>query len=304
MKNDFFRLNTEDLKTKVSNIDLNIGEIELSYDLNNKISLKDVTSVWFRRTGLVNNNISNFSTQIEETIIPGNSKYISSILKSELAIMHEYIIDTLYTCIPNKIGNPKVSGLNKLITLKLAKAHGLLVPESFIISSSKELEEVIKHSGEEYISKAFAEGVYLFTKENGYYTYTEKVVKEDVPDNFFPSLLQKCIQKLYEIRAFYLNGKFYSMAIFSQQNEETAVDFRKSNKFKNRYVPYLLSSDIESKLISLFKDLNLNSGSVDFIVNKSNDLIFLEVNPVGQYAMTSQPCNYNLDKLIAETLSI
>ena len=34
---------------------------------------------------------------------------------------------------------------------------------------------------------------------------------------------------------------------------------------------------------------------------KSNDdFIFLEVNPVGQFGMTSSPCNYSLEKKIAQ----
>lgn len=38
------------------------------------------------------------------------------------------------------------------------------------------------------------------------------------------------------------------------------------------------------------------------IYNNDNDFVFLEINPVGQFGMTSNPCNYNLDKIIAEKL--
>ena len=38
------------------------------------------------------------------------------------------------------------------------------------------------------------------------------------------------------------------------------------------------------------------------ILNKNNEYVFLEINPVGQYGMVSEPCNYFLDKKIAHYL--
>jgi len=46
----------------------------------------------------------------------------------------------------------------------------------------------------------------------------------------------------------------------------------------------------------------LNSGSIDILVTPNNEYVFLEVNPVGQFGMVSQPCNYYLEKRIAERL--
>lgn len=48
--------------------------------------------------------------------------------------------------------------------------------------------------------------------------------------------------------------------------------------------------------------LDLDSGSIDMIVDSSLTYYFLEVNPIGQFEMVSMPCNYNLEKLIAEEL--
>ena len=52
----------------------------------------------------------------------------------------------------------------------------------------------------------------------------------------------------------------------------------------------------------VFAELNLNCGSVDMIVDKNGEYVFLEINPVGQYGMVNEPCNYNLDHLIANYL--
>lgn len=48
--------------------------------------------------------------------------------------------------------------------------------------------------------------------------------------------------------------------------------------------------------------LNLNTGSIDLIVDTQDNYYFLEINPVGQFGMVSQPCNYYLEKKVAEYL--
>lgn len=136
--------------------------------------------------------------------------------------------------------------------------------------------------------------------------YTEKIDAADLeigPDTFFPSLVQKKVKKKYEIRTFYFNGKFFSMAIFSQSNISTSVDFRKYDEIRpNRTVPFQLPRDIEKKLETLFEILRLNTGSIDLILDTDNNFVFLEINPVGQFGMVSKPCNFQIEKYIAQQL--
>jgi hypothetical protein len=37
-------------------------------------------------------------------------------------------------------------------------------------------------------------------------------------------------------------------------------------------------------------------------MTKKGEYVFLEVNPIGQFGMVSAPCNYNLEKKIAQYL--
>jgi len=122
-------------------------------------------------------------------------------------------------------------------------------------------------------------------------------------DIFFPSLIQDYIEKKYELRIFYLRGSFYSMAIFSQNDAKTKVDFRNYNSdIPNRKVPFKLDQEQESKLKLLMETININCGSIDMIVTKDNSFYFLEVNPIGQFGMLSKPCNYSLEKIISQDL--
>lgn len=118
-----------------------------------------------------------------------------------------------------------------------------------------------------------------------------------------PSLIQQEIEKEIELRIFYLDGSLYAAAIHSQTDEQTRVDFRKYNFAKpNRIVPYKLPVKVERQIIALFKLMDLNTGSVDMIVDRRGNFFFLEINPVGQYEWISRACNYRLDKKIAEWL--
>jgi glutathione synthase/RimK-type ligase-like ATP-grasp enzyme len=133
-----------------------------------------------------------------------------------------------------------------------------------------------------------------------------------VPDEFlvngawqgtFPSLFQEKLRKKYEVRIFYLDGEFYSMAMFTQNNVMTQTDFRKYSYARPaRTVPYRLQPRIEDRLRSLMKALRLDTGSIDMVRTVDGRDVFLEVNPVGQFGMISEPCNYFLEEKVARAL--
>src|SRR4029077_20858467 len=107
----------------------------------------------------------------------------------------------------------------------------------------------------------------------------------------------------YELRVFYLAGECHAMAIFSQNDPETRADFRRYNRLRpNRMVPLRLSSETAARIRRLMDDLGLETGSLDLLQTPDGREVFLEINPVGQFGMVSAPCNYHLEKKVAELL--
>ncbi len=199
--------------------------------------------------------------------------------------------------------------INKLCVLEKAKQRNIQVPYSCIVTQKKQMESLLEERKTPFITKAIDE---LFmsnkiAKGKHYISYTTEINSETLaplPDFFAPSLLQEKIDKVFELRIFFLEDIFYPMAIFSQNDKQTQVDFRKYNyKQPNRSVPYMLPKAIENNLRLLMNDLSLNTGSIDMIYTNKKEYVFLEVNPVGQFGMTSYPCNYYLEKKIATYLS-
>lgn len=299
----FLRVNADDNRTKLLYVDVLNNNIVLSQ--NGKIyDLGKITSVWHRRRGLSSNTILPNSQILKSSIFSELKSYNHTHLKAESDSINQYILSSIKPL--KKLGNSSCYNLNKLEVLNMAQLCGLDVPRSFIVTDRESIKTILQKYSSTCITKAMSDGVYLLSKTRNYYSYTEKISLENIenlPEFFMPSLIQLEIKKKYELRVFYIRGEFYSMAIFSQNDSQTSVDFRKyNNKKPNRKVPYLLPLEIQCRLQELFEKLQLDTGSVDLIVDANHNYVFLEINPVGQIMMTSKPCNYYLEKKIAEIL--
>ncbi len=249
----------------------------------NQFYLDDITSVWYRRGELKLKKLRYKNPSINQ-------------------FMHEtqyWLEDFIHQSLASKrhINQQNNSAVNKLWVLQKAVEKGLQIPNYFLAENMKDV--VINKT----ITKTITQGVYIeniFEKTNAF-SYTA-VINEQVKEPFFISFFQEKIEKEFEIRCFYLDGKVWSFAIFSQNDEQTKVDFRRYNDKKpNRNVPYNIPKELETKIDSLMKFLNLNSGSLDFMKNGDN-FYFLEVNPIGQFLGLSYKCNYNIEKEIANYL--
>jgi ATP-GRASP peptide maturase of grasp-with-spasm system len=302
---NFIRINTDDSRTKFEYLDIDKKIFSVLHE-GSRINLFDCSSIWHRRRGFSLKNIELDWSKLRQKIFFDTSNYQETHINSEFKVLTEYFHYILENGIPT-LGNYKSTDVNKLTVLDIAKKNKLKVPKSFVITTKRQLEQILNDSKKSYfITKSIGQGIYHFTDSYGYYTYTERIKNDSLktlPSNFFPSLIQEEVIKKYELRIFYLKGKFYSMAIFSQNKAETIVDFRKySGETPQRKVPYSLPYHIQQSLKKTMEELELDTGSIDMIVSKNNEYVFLEVNPVGQFGMTSLPCNYYLEKKIAETL--
>lgn len=305
LKKKYLRLNADTYDTVIKYLDINRQELIVTHR-GEDINLFDATSLWYRRRGLSLNSVQINKKTYNQPVMPDEPDYHKQHMKTEISVFIEFIHYALEKRCEKKVGSAASSSVNKLHVLDLAKMAGLMVPETYVVTSREDLRSLLENVDGGIITKALSDGVYTFTKERGYYSYTEKLTTENIhtlPDHFFPSLLQMQISKKFELRVFYLKGTFYAMAIFSQRDKKTAVDFRKYNTEKpNRQVPFQLPEIVMNKLRIVMEQLSLDTGSIDLIVDENNDYVFLEVNPIGQFSMTSVPCNYYLERKIAALL--
>ncbi|WP_142687545.1 grasp-with-spasm system ATP-grasp peptide maturase [Chitinophaga polysaccharea] len=304
---NYIRVNGDDISEKDNPYGINISNEFSKFNISGEgIDYDSLTSdnkinvVWYRKW-----------------IIPYGAEYLKLIGDGDLAAKVQFHLSGeangasygLYSQFLNAkwLDNPLIiRSLQKPIILKIANELGLNVPATLITNNIKELKGFLKlHS--RIVTKCITDGIFLTVNGIDYGMYTKEItwleIGELKTEYFYPSLFQELLDKMYELRIFYLNGKVYSMAIFSQNDPQTAIDFRKYNlRNPNRYVPYKLPEEIEQKLRLLMKKLDLKCGSIDIVRKKDGAYYFLEVNPLGQFGMVSGPCNYYLEKEVAKYL--
>jgi ATP-GRASP peptide maturase of grasp-with-spasm system len=287
-------------------IEVELSETELRFRIDGRwYSSADLDAVWYRKGSFW------FPAADPPLHFPGQEALQAKLearLKSETSVARQYFHYFLRAAGVRVLGNPFLGDPNKLLVLHKAREIGLKVPPFRVLGrlGPDHLAEPSR-----FVTKALSDGLYLWDfdgAQRGYFSYTEELATalEDAdPGESFPlSLVQEKIAKKFETRSFYLDGRIFSAAIYSQADPQTSVDYRKYNyRRPNRNVPITLPSDVEDKLRRLFEALELNTGSADMIVDEAGEFVFLEINPTGQYSYVSNICNYNIDQLIGEWLT-
>lgn len=301
---DVLRINSDNGAAGDSVVEFDVDQNTLSFRQDGRlIRLSEIEAVWYRKG---RHWLCNQFLEIDFSEHPRLAAYLQKKIVGEELRLSEYFHFVIENAVP-ALGSPSRCDLNKLLVLHAAREVGLLTPAFRISNCRASLKEAI--ADKPSITKPITDGLYLFDNEHantGYFSYTEALAAsalDQLPDPLSPSLVQEQILKRMDARVFFLEGRCYAMAIFSQRDEQTRVDFRRYNYAKpNRAVPLRLRPDLEAKIARLFASLKLNTGSVDFVVDQQGRFYFLEVNPVGQFSMVSAPCNYFLEKQVAITL--
>jgi ATP-GRASP peptide maturase of grasp-with-spasm system len=293
---------------EAGNISIRVSDNDQSFhidfvDIQKRVESAQIRKLWYRRGEF------SIGRNLESSLdMLGNA---GNYFSNEMEIIKNYLYDSFYKE-KRGINSYKHNYTNKLWNLKIASQQGLHIPDTLVTNNSEELRQFsMKH--EEIVIKPLTHPHFKSPFNGQLFNISSDTVvmkKDELLENiskqkvFLPTLFQGYIDKKIEIRSFYLQERFYSMAIFSQENEKTKKDFRNYDLERpNRCVPYKLPDIVEAKLIKFMEELNMNSGSFDIILTPSNTYVFLEVNPIGQFQWVSSNCNYYLEKQIAKALS-
>ena len=284
----------------VNSVSLILGETkcEISNKLSENITLdsNDVDSFWYRR--------SDFVYGINKDRIPNLYNFIHENIKREWDKLKYF--QHLFLENKRSLGSYyKESHHSKLNTLFVAQIVGIKIPLTLITTNKNDLSAFKSKNGN-CITKAI-DRMFEIEDSGFFQSIGTKEVSKDMIDRldetFLLTLFQKKINKAYELRIFYMRTQFFPMAIFSQKDKKTQLDYRNYNQEKpNRNIPYILPNKIQDKLQLLMDKLGLDSGSIDMIVTPEGEYVFLEVNPTGQFGWVSVNCNYYLEEKIANYL--
>lgn len=259
---------------------ISIGEIEYK--------LEDFKSVFYRNGGVYYDTVTG---EIDSNLI--------DFYNSELKSISEFIYYYFKVNGVRVFGNLFTKEVNKLEVLFLAKSLGLKIPDTYILSEVNDLGPI--NMSQAYITKAISEMKPIIVENNLYLNYTHEVDLNNIHDkkgSIISSLIQRKIDCLYEIRAFFFENQIWAIATFDFSDN---VDIRNIREKDKRYLPVTLPSELKRKILKLAKNLDFKCGTVD-LLKSHDDYYFLEVNPLGQFHQVSYYGNYQIEKHIADLL--
>lgn len=287
----YLRINKSETENIINHVKFINNKIEVKFTYNqSEYFLHDFKSIWCRR--------GRFHTSPYQL----KSGFFEAEIKTHFGREKNTFIEYVYEYIDNHqfkvLNNPLRYEVNKLKSMTVASECELNIPPT-LVTNSEWNEQIFPF--EKLITKTIDNG--LVGLEDGKYitnTGTKSVSISEIKGHFFYSKFQKEINKKYELRIFYLDSHYYSLAYISNKMNE--IDSRNLDNKTIRYVPFNLPEDIRNKLTVFMKMMKLETGSIDMIVDDKDDFYFLEVNPIGQFDFLNAYGNFQIEKDIAKYL--
>lgn len=194
---------------------------------------------------------------------------------------------------------------NKYLQSKIAKEIGLEMPP-YIVSNIKSdlLDFADIHA--KVVLKLMSQDFYR--SSNGTYEgiYVNVVSKAELDEfNEFqenPIILQKYIDKSYEVRYTVVGNNHFVCKIDSQASKKAAIDWRRYDIPNTPHYEMEPPGSIKQKVNKLLDDLELSYGALDFIVTPANKWYFLEINCLGQWLWIEDLTAMPISKAICDWL--
>ncbi|UPK68304.1 hypothetical protein [Chitinophaga filiformis] len=278
----YYRFNCEDVLKRSFGVQI---DQQFKYHIN---GISDFSSVWFRRTKL-----PDFNQQPD-----GIKRYLQDEVDS--------LFSNLFNTIPAKwLSNPTniYRAENKLVQLKEASKLGMNIPETIVTNQKDEIKKFYYENEKNIIIKPiYSNRIFLDNKFG--LIYTNKLGEKHINDldDFLlsPNIIQRLIDKQYELRVTIVDKSVFAAAVDSQSQKETEIDWRKS---RLKFTAYKLPEYIEKQCIELVNSLGISFGAIDMIRSKDGSYYFLEVNPNGQWAWIENDTGLNISDAIIKYLN-
>ncbi len=288
---------------KVSLADLLYGKVRYYVDLPNRdvvidgLSVKQaVTTIWHRRFAGAANRLDFPAGPYQDQLAFEVRTEITDLLGYLEMLFHDKKWLTAFQQIK----------VNKLELLDVASRCGLRVPHTRVLNNRHDLLAFYHQLDAQLISKPIADVRGSYQHEDCTYVMLTNCIDEAriaaLPEHFFPSLFQEKVAVDFEIRVFYLDGRFFATAMLTGSAERSVDKKLDSTARHTHYVPYQVPPAVEKRLDLLMRTIGLNTGSIDLLRTADGEHVFIEVNPVGQYLAESTFCNYAIEQEIAQWL--
>lgn len=273
----YFRLNTEELSQTQFAFLLNDGSTARSISVGPRtLDLGAVEAVWYRRS-------------------------IHPIPKAPLTPAERYfVVGELRHLAMGLVLNPRITWVNpidkvsvaehKLYQLQVAANLGFQVPRTLVSADVERLRRFASGNATGTVCKPIFHGMFFDgLSRNAIYTRRLDVETIDAESlRTCPILLQEEIPRVADVRATFIGRHCFVADI---RGDACLIDWRDPAAV----VEYAVSS-LDDATVGLCRqmlaELGLVYGAFDFIRTPSGNLVFLEINPTGEWAWLEDKLNF------------
>jgi glutathione synthase/RimK-type ligase-like ATP-grasp enzyme len=197
---------------------------------------------------------------------------------------------------------------NKSLGADIARRCGLTVPDTLITDSPGAFLNFIRSSRSDFFAiKAPSAWAAIDECGKTFGSYTVRLDRLAALDAapfvaHAPVILQPYVEKAYELRVTCVAGELFCCRIDSQASTQTRVDWRVYPEVPVSHAAMHLPLTIQRKLRAFLIACDLVYATLDLIVTPDDEVVFLEVNPSGQYLWIEELSHLQITQAIANWL--
>lgn len=187
-------------------------------------------------------------------------------------------------------------GENKIVQLCAARKVGLSIPDTLFSQDQESIVRFvaeIEQQGGQAIYKTFAPASWqgdVSTRVKETTCVSSSVLSAKKSLSLVPGIYQRRIDKDFELRVNLFGENAITVAINSQADERSSLDWRGLPNFNGFVRPFVLPEDMRLKCVALLHEIGLTMGCIDIVVDKDGAYQFLEVNQQGQFLWIEEVC--------------
>jgi glutathione synthase/RimK-type ligase-like ATP-grasp enzyme len=201
---------------------------------------------------------------------------------------------------PAQLGIP-----GKLPQLQLAAEIGFDIPPTLVTNDPKEFLSFYREQNGNIVSKLVGRSP-INSADSPFARFTEVVAPASIVETdsvrLCPVIFQAHLAKREELRVTVVGTDVFAAAIQSQATPRTRTDWR---RYDQRHTPVLrteLPDPVAARCRALVSRLGLTFATIDLVVTPDERVVFLELNPNGQYLWIERATGLPISDAVATWL--
>jgi hypothetical protein len=261
-----------------------------------EIPLESITSIWVRRPGRP----------------ATHAPHLGPEARAQVAADSAAVLDDLWgllpvRCIPAAPDRIAAAAF-KARQLRGAAQLGFDIPYTWTGNSPAALLDLVSDQPSRFVTKRSAPSQRMADERGEEVSrYTNFLRPRDLAHvdgiQLCPLTVQRAITKAVELRVTVVGRQVFTAAIHSQRSNHTRNDWRRFDLAHTPIESYQLQPDVADRCVRLVAGYGLSYGAIDLVVTPDGRLIFLELNPNGQYLWVEHATGQPISAALAEALA-